>query len=138
MSTYLTATPAPPLTADAATYMSSKLRTVQDDLGTLRAERARLAAEVASMDVVIGDLEDTEARYQARLGSAVSLLPPLPDLADDPEDEPPLAVAAHQAIAERAGEHPYGPATVPYLPRFTDRVHVEGVFPSEPRREVAL
>lgn len=123
-----------PLTQASVKFLTDRLNRVEKDAADVRAERRRMLAEADSMELVLRDLEEIAARYRARLAGAVSLLPPdRVDLADDPEDELPLEAQAHQAaLAEQTRRDPYGPATVPSLPRFTDRVHVEGVHLSEP------
>lgn len=121
LSTQFIDTPAFPLTRASARYIHDRLGKVENDVAGLR-------AEIASLEVILGDLEDTAARYRARLDAGSSLLPSSAELAS--QGELPVEAEAHAAVAEQSGqeprgEHPYGPATVPDLPPFaTGHVHI--------------
>lgn len=142
VTTYLIDAPQAPLTSQGADYVTRRLKGIESEFDTIAVRRDELLREVASMERVLRLLDQEAALLRAELGAAVSLLLPLVDLADDPtpEEELPLEAEAHQAaLAKQArGRDPYGPDTIPHLPRFTDHVRMEGDFPSEPRREVAL
>lgn len=141
VTTYLIDAPQAPLTTSGRDFLTRRFKATEQAFNDLSEKRVEMLREVASMERAMRVLDQELALYRAELGAAVSLLPPLVDLADDPEEELPVEAEAHQAalVAQaRAGRDPYGPPTMPDLPRFTDHIHIEGDFASEPRREVAL
>ena len=124
--------PAVPLTRGSAKWLQERIVWADGDV-------AALEAEIASLQVLLGDARETAARLRGRLGSTVSLLPPLDG---EPAKEPqqmPLESAACEAAREqqrlveesKAGRDPYGPSTLPDLPPFaTGHVQVPDGFAS--------
>jgi hypothetical protein len=94
------------MTPNAAKWLSSRLSSVEQDLSTIRDERTRLLAELASMDVLVDDLQATADRYRYRLGDTVSMLPPL-DGDEQQAEQQPVEAAAQAAVEQAKGEHPY-------------------------------
>ncbi|WP_405149508.1 hypothetical protein OG589_14775 [Sphaerisporangium sp. NBC_01403] len=124
MNTQLIDVAAAPVTTASAKYVRYRLDRVEDDI-------ADLDNEIAAMLAVRDDLQAVAARYRARLGHAVSLLPPLVEVADGPGEELPLEAEAHAALAQDPrGQHPYGPSTMPDLPQVNGHVQVPGEFAS--------
>ncbi|GII87110.1 hypothetical protein Ssi03_51000 [Sphaerisporangium siamense] len=135
MSTDLTDIAAPPLTQAGRDYLTKVLDSAWTERAGLTGKRDALLREVASITRVIDCTDRSIAMLQAELDGPVSLLPPMVDLGDDPEGELPLEAAAHAAaLAEqsKAGRDPYGPSTLPDLPRALGAVRVPGDFETEP------
>lgn len=70
------------LTPSSVDYMRGELTRTEGERSRLINKRAELVAdldnlrrEIASLDTVCGDLDETADRYRQRLGGAVSLLP---------------------------------------------------------------
>jgi hypothetical protein len=117
--------PVVPLTRSGAKWMQDRLVEEEAHIFTLE-------QEMAVMALLREEHEETAARYRARLGVAVSLLPPLTEVIGDPEHQLPVEAQACEAAKEqqRRAEHPYGPSTLPDLPQATGHVDVPGEFPS--------
>lgn len=124
--------PESPLTRDDAAFLSTRAEQAESESARLRAH-ARSWLEMAD---VWDEVADT---FRRRLTGPVSLLPPLAPVGDpaDSEDPPPCEKATREALGQdpHAGRDPYGPSTLPHLPRFDGAVQVDDASPSEPMPE---
>jgi hypothetical protein len=85
----------------------------------MRAKRADMLAELASVDAVIESWDEAAEVFGRRLRDA-GWPYPMVDIADEPETELPLERAAHEAheaaMAAHAGRDPYGLTGTQFIP----------------------